>query len=57
MLAEELFAKVLRSFETCILVNNNLYGKLFSSLESTTTFDEIFKISSVPFFITDLIAN
>ena len=28
-LAEELFAIVLRSFETCVLVNNNLYGKLF----------------------------
>ena len=33
ILAEELFAKALRSFETCVLVNNNLRGKLFLSLE------------------------
>ena len=32
---------------------NNLCGKLFSSLESPTTFDEIFKVTSVPFFIPD----
>ena len=31
ILAEELFAKALRSFETCVFVNNNLYGNLFSS--------------------------
>ena len=36
MLAKEIFAKILRSFE---LVNNNLCCKLFSSLESATTFD------------------
>ena len=53
ILAEELFAKALRSFETCVLVNNNLCGRLFSSLESPTPFDEIFKVSSVPFFIPD----
>ena len=34
ILADELFGKALRSFETCALVNNNLCGKLFSSLES-----------------------
>ena len=27
--------------------------KIFSSLESSTTFDEIFKVTSVPFFIPD----
>ena len=27
ILAEELFAKALRSFETCVLVNKNLWGK------------------------------
>ena len=27
LLAEEPFAKVFRSFETCVLVNNNLCGK------------------------------
>ena len=40
ILAEELFAKALWSFETCALVKNNLYSKLFSSLESPTTFDD-----------------
>ena len=34
ILAEELFGKALRSFETCVLVNKNLCGKLFSLLES-----------------------
>ena len=38
MLDEEIFA--LWSFETCVLGNNNLWGKLFSSLESPTTLDE-----------------
>ena len=42
ILAEEFIAKVLRNFRTCVLVNNNLCGKLFSSLWSPTTFDEIF---------------
>ena len=45
--------KALRSFETCVLVNNNLCVKLFSSLESPTTHEEIFRITSVPFFIPD----
>ena len=53
ILAEEPFAKALRSFETCVLVNNNLRRKLFSSLESQTTFDESFRITPVPFFICD----
>ena len=48
ILADEPFAKALRNFETCVLVNNSLCGKLFSSLESPTTFDEIFKVLSVP---------
>ena len=50
MLAEELFSNTLRSSETCVSVNNNLCGKLFSSLESSTMFDEIFKATSVPIF-------
>ena len=54
-LAEELFAKVLKSLKTCVLVNNNLCGKLFSSLESRATVDESFKIISVPFFFQILI--
>ena len=53
ILADELFAKTLRNFETCVLVNKNLWGKLFSSLESPTTFDEIFRVTSVPSFIRD----
>ena len=43
ILADELLAKALKGLEICVLVNNNLCGKLFSSLESPTTFDEIFK--------------
>ena len=50
ILAEELFTKALRSLETCVLVGNNLWEKLFSSLESPTTFDESFKITSVLFY-------
>ena len=55
ILAEELFSKVLQRFETYVLVNNNLCGKLFSSLESGTTFDESFKVTSVPFLFLILI--
>ena len=55
MLAEELFEETLRSFETCVFVNKNLFGKLFSSLESPTTFEEIFKVSLVPFLFQILI--
>ena len=53
MLADESFAKALRSLETCVLVNNNLCGKLFSSLESPKTFEESLKVTLVPFFIAD----
>ena len=45
ILAEQLFAKALRSLETCVLVNNNLWGKLLSSLESSILFDERFKVT------------
>ena len=34
-------------------VNNNLWGKLVSSLESSVKFDEKSKVTSVPFFIPD----
>ena len=51
--ADEPFPKSLPSLETCVLVNDNLGGKLFSLLESPTTFDEIFKVTLVPFFIPD----
>ena len=46
ILAKELFAKALRSFETCVFLNNNLCLKLFSSLESPKTFHGIFKVTS-----------
>ena len=55
ILAEELFGKALWSFETCVLVNNSLCRKLSSSLESPSTFDEILKITSVPFSLLILI--
>ena len=47
------FEKVLQSFETCVLVNNNLYRKLVLSLELPTTFDERFILTWVPFFMAD----
>ena len=53
ILADEPFAKALRIFGTCVLVNKNLCGKLVLSLELPIKFDEKFKITSVPFFITD----
>ena len=53
ILVGELFAEALRSRETCVLVNNNLCGKLYSSLELPIIFDERFKVTSVPFFILD----
>ena len=50
-IAGEPFAKTLRIFETCALVNNNLCGKLVLSLEFPIKLDERFKVNSVPFFI------
>ena len=48
ILAEQLFAKAFQSFETCVnlLVNNNLCGKITSSLESPTILDERFTVTS-----------
>ena len=43
----------LRSFETCVSVNNNLCGKSISSLELPIKFDERVKVNPVPFFIAD----
>ena len=51
--ADELFAKTLQRFATCLLVNNNLWGKLVSSSELPTTFDDNLKTTSVLFFISD----
>ena len=46
-------SKALRNFETYVLVISNLWGKLLSSIESPITFDESFKVTSVPFFVSD----
>ena len=46
-------AKALRIFATCLLLNNNLCGKLVSSSELPIIFDENLKTTSVPFFIAD----
>ena len=53
MSAAKPFAKALCSPETCVLVNNNLCGKLVSLLELPTTVDERIKVTSVPYFIHD----
>ena len=52
ILADELFAKALRRFETCVLVNNNLWGKLF--LLSPIILDDSLKTTAVSFFIANL---
>ena len=51
ILADEPFAKALQSLKTWLLVDNNLWEKLCSLLESQI--DGIFKVSSVSFFIPD----
>ena len=48
---DDLSAKALRRFATCLLVNNNLWGKLVSS--SPIIFDDNLKTTSVLFFIAD----
>ena len=47
--ADEPFAKALWSFKNCVLVNSN-YDENYS-LESAITYDEILKVTSVPFLI------
>ena len=44
VLADEPFVKALQSPETYVLVNNSFCGKVFSSLESLTTFNKSFKV-------------
>ena len=51
ILAEEFFANALESFETRVLVNNKLWGELFSSWELATTFNERLKVTSMLLFI------
>ena len=53
MSINELSAKALWIFETYLSVNNNLWGKLFSSLESPIIFGDNLKTTSVSFFIGD----
>ena len=47
------FAKSLRIFEIYVIVNNSLCGKLVSSSESPITYNGWFKITFVPFSISD----
>ena len=51
MLPVEPFAKALQIFETCVLINDSLCGKLVSP--SPIIFDERFNVSWVPFCIPD----
>ena len=44
------FAKALWILETCVLVNNNLRGKLVSSLKLPTPFNERLKVTSGSLF-------
>ena len=53
VLVEELFQKALQSFETSVIINNNLCVKLFSSLESLLTFGKSFKVSLVSLLVPD----
>ena len=43
----------LHEFLKLVLVNNNFCEKLVSSLELPIKFDERFKVTSVPFFMSD----
>ena len=49
--ADELFAKALRRFATCLLVNTNSCRKLVSSSELAVILDDNLKTTSVSFFI------
>ena len=44
ILADKPFGQALRNFQTGVLINNNLCGKLFSALESPTTFEQFSKL-------------
>ena len=50
---DDLSAKALRRFATCLLVNNNSCGKLILSSESPIIFDDNFKTTSDSFSIAD----
>ena len=53
VLDDERFAKSLQIFQTYVLVDKNLRGKLVSSLEFPVTFDERFQFTSISFLIPD----
>ena len=53
ILADELFENALHILETYVWVTNDLWEKLVPSLKLPVTFDERFKVISVPFFILD----
>ena len=55
ILADELFAKVLRSLKAYLSVNNKLCAKLVWTLASPVTFDGRLKVISVTIFIPDLV--
>ena len=47
MLADELFSKDLRSFETRLLLSNNVCKKIVPSLESSVIFYERFRVTRI----------
>ena len=51
IVADKPFAKALRIISTYVSVNNNLRGKLISSLELAIKFDKWFKDTSIPFLL------
>ena len=53
ILADKLIRKALQYLETFVLVNNNLFRKSDSSLESPATFGISYKITSVQIFVLD----
>ena len=53
MLTNKPFSKDFQIFETCVLVDSNLCGKLTSSIESPTKFEKSFKFTTVSFFVPD----
>ena len=44
-------------FETVVSTNSNLCRKLVLSLEFSINFDERFKVTSVPFFLLEILTN
>ena len=53
LLTNESFEKALLILENCVSINNNLQGKLFSTLEFPIKFDERFQVTTVSFVIAD----